>query len=415
MDIHRTLYHVESISQFDVDCFKSMRHPYTISFANISHRVFSSQRSRSPLLFPYQKAMSYHTMKGVRIQNRQDGTAPYSAENPAPSSALYLDTELEIPKLSNPGELLIRMHAATVTRDELTWPETYTSEQPILGYDFAGSVASSFSDDEGPDSAGKRTFNTGDEVYGMKSTARTGRTWAEYAIVRADEAALKPATLDWAGSATVPMSALTAWQALFVKAGLAEPELSAGGRAQSGAKAPKRNPPVKVLITGASGAVGIYLVQLGSLAGLHVVAASTSKTRNEEFLKSLGADEVVEYNLEDKKGEYDVVIDTVGGKTLESCWELVKDQGSLITIESSSFDFVERHRKLPISSGKEDVKALFFIVEASGQQLDKISQAFDLKLLQVFVAQTFPIEKAREAYEAGGKRVARRGKIVLTL
>lgn len=359
--------------------------------------------------------MSHQTMKGIRIRNGADNATVYSAANPAPSSALYLDTELEIPKPANPGELLIRMHAATVTRDELTWPETYRSEPPVPGYDFAGSVVSAFSSDEGSGSAGKRSFSTGDEVYGMKSALGSGRTWAEYAIVRADEAALKPTTLDWAESATVPMSALTAWQALFVKAGLAEPELFATGRAAGNAKTPKRSPPVKVLITGASGAVGIYLVQLGSLAGVHIVAASTSKARNEEFLKSLGADEVVEYDFEGKQGEYDVIIDTVGGKILESCWQLVKDQGSLITIESSSYDYVERHRKLPLSSGKQDVNALFFIVEGSGRQLDKISSALNLKLLQVFVAQTFPISEVCEAYEAGGRRVARRGKIVLTI
>ena len=209
------------------------------------------------------------------------------------------------------------------------------------------------------------------------------------------------------------MSALTAWQALFVKAGLAEPELSTEARTEVSRKT---NPALKVLITGASGAVGIYLVQFGSLAGLDIVAASTSKARNEEFLNSLGAKEVVEYsNLEDKLAEYDVVIDTVGGATLEGCWKLVKDQGSLITIDSLSFDFVERHRKLPFSSGKQDVKALFFIVEASGQQLEKITRAIDLKLLQTFVAQTFPMSQAREAYEAGGQRVPRRGKIVLTM
>jgi NADPH:quinone reductase-like Zn-dependent oxidoreductase len=144
--------------------------------------------------------------------------------------------------------------------------------------------------------------------------------------------------------------------------------------------------------------------------------ASTSKTHNQEFLRSLGADDVVEYgDLEGKQGEYDTISDTVGGTTLESCWPLVKGHGSLITIDSLSFDFLEKHRKLQLSGGKQDVKALFFIVEHSGQQLQKITTAVDRKLLQVFIAQTFPISKAGEAYEMGSKRVARRGKIVLTM
>jgi NADPH:quinone reductase-like Zn-dependent oxidoreductase len=350
-------------------------------------------------------------MQAIRLKNSPDPVTPYSAANPAPATALYLDPELEIPKLTNPDELLVRMHAATVTRDELTWPETYKSAQPTPGYDFAGTVISIFAGDEA-DNPIKCTFSPGDEVYGMKSPEGKGCTWAEYAIVRVNEAATKPASLDWASSATVPMSALTAWQALFIKADLAEPDLSA----DTSARATQTNPSVKVLITGASGAVGIYLVQLGSLAGFHIAAASTSKARNEEFLKSLGADEVVEYgDLEGKHAAYDVIIDTVGGSILEGCWKLVKDQGSLITIDSSSFDFVERYQKLPFSRAKPDVKALFFIVEASGHQLEKISKAIDLKLLQTFVAQTFPISQTCEAYEAGGKRVARRGKIVLTM
>ena len=355
--------------------------------------------------------MPLQKMQGVSIRSSPDASAPYSAENPAPPSALYLDTELEVPQLTNPGELLIRVHAATVTRDELTWPETYKTDNPIPGYDFAGSITSVFSGDEPAGNAGKRAFSPGDEVYGMKSAEGKGCTWAEYAVVRVDEAALKPASMHWAESATVPMSALTAWQALFVKAGLAEPEL----KANVGTNA-KTNPLVRLLITGASGAVGIHLVQLGFLAGLHVVAASTSKAHNEDFLKSLGAHEIVEYD--DVKGEqevYDVIIDTVGGLTLESCWRLVKDKGTLITINSLSYDFVERHRKLPLSNGKQDVKALFFIVEGSGLQLEKISSAIDLKLLQTFVAQTFPLSQGREAYEAAERRVARRGKIVLTL
>lgn len=355
---------------------------------------------------------SHQQMQGIRIKNGPDAAMPYSAANPAPASALYLDAKLDLPELTKPGELLVRMHAATVTRDELTWPETYKSVQITPGYDFAGTVTLNFASDEVVDPT-KRTFNPGAEVYGMKSTEGKGCTWAEYAIVRADEAAARPSSLGWAESATVPMSALTAWQALFVKAGFAEPELSTEARTEVSRKT---NPALKVLITGASGAVGIYLVQFGSLAGLHIVAASTSKARNGEFLNSLGANEVVEYSdLEDKLAEYDAVVDTVGGATLEGCWKLVKDQGSLITIDSLSFDFVERHRKLPFSSGKQDVKALFFIVEASGQQLEKITRAIDLKLLQTFVAQTFPISQAREAYEAGGQRVPRRGKIVLTM
>lgn len=354
-------------------------------------------------------------MQAIRIRASADEATPYSAENPAPPSALYLDTELDIPRLTHPGELLVRIRAATVTRDELTWPELYTSKHLIPGHDFAGSVVSVFTDEATEDGGAKHSFSIGDEIYGMTS-AEGNPTWAEYVAISDNEAARKPTSLGWAESAAVPMSALTAWQALFDQAGVVEPELSASGEIESGNNPIKKDPPIKALITGASGAVGAFLVQLGSISGLHVVAASTSKTQNAEFLKSLGADEVVDYNdLITKHGEYDVIIDTVGGSILESCWALVTAKGSLVTIDSSSFDFVNKHQELRLSSEKQEVNALFFIVEPSRPQLEKIAIAMDLNLLQVFVAQSFPLNQAREAYEMGSKRTVRRGKIALRI
>jgi NADPH:quinone reductase-like Zn-dependent oxidoreductase len=244
------------------------------------------------------------------------------------------------------------------------------------GYDFAGSVVSVFNSDKPAGSTAHRTFTTGDEVYGKPSTEGKECTWAEYAIIHVDEMALKPTGLDWADSATVLCNGshecINSMASFILKAGIPELDLTASSRAGEGPRAPKKTLLVKVLITGSSGAVGIYLVQLGSLVGLHIVAASTSKAHNEEFLRSLGADDVVEYgDQEGKQREYDIIIDTVGGTALESCWPLVKDQGSLITIDSLSFNFLEKHRKLHLCCGKQDVKALFFIVEHSGQQLQR--------------------------------------------
>ncbi|PWY83617.1 putative alcohol dehydrogenase [Aspergillus heteromorphus CBS 117.55] len=342
-------------------------------------------------------------MQAVSIRQ---GSTPYSAANPAPASALFLDDNTPIPQLTRPGELLVRVHAATVTRDELAWPETYgPNDKSILGHDFAGEVVDTF------DQTGTG-LTAGDHVYGMTAAKRAHSTWAQFAVVQSAEAARKPASLDWASAATVPMSALTAWQALFVHAGVPEPDLSNNTTRTASKENPRR-----LLVTGASGAVGSYLVQLGALTGLHVTAASRSKTENADFLHSLGADEIVEYEeLLGKENEFDVVTDTVGGQALESCWRLVRDGGSLITVDSSSLGFMEELPKNQEEKAKrEKVKARGFIVEADGVQLQKIAVAVDLGLLKTFVAQIFPIWEASEAYEVGGRRLARRGKIVLSV
>ncbi|RSL60836.1 hypothetical protein CEP53_005318 [Fusarium sp. AF-6] len=229
-------------------------------------------------------------MRAVRIQS-SEGKEPYSATNPAPSSALVLERDVPVPELK-PGQVLVRVHATTVTRDELTWPESYHHELRIPG-------------------------------------------------------------------------ALTAWQALFVQAGVPEPDFDAAAKVSTGRT---------LLVTGSSGAVGSYIVQLAVYAGLQVIAASSSTERNDEFLRSLGAHEVVEYEeLSIVKRSFDIVIDTVGGKPLAQAWDLVTDSGNLISVDSSSFNFA----KMP-PVGKEHVKAVFFIVEPSGMQLGKLAKALEM-------------------------------------
>ncbi|KAM0552623.1 hypothetical protein ACHAPJ_007720 [Fusarium lateritium] len=326
-------------------------------------------------------------MQAIRIQSSK--TEVYSASNPAPPSALVLDKDVPIPDIKA-GQILVRVHATTVTRDELTWPESYHEEQRVPGYDFSGVVERV----EGPSK-----FKPGEEVYAMVSTTR-GSTWADYAMALEDEVALKPSKLSWAESVTVPLSALTAWQALFVHAGVPESAFDTSVKHDAGRK---------LLVTGASGAVGSYIVQIGALAGLHVVAASSSTERNGEFLRSLGAHEVVEY-AELEKRSFDIIVDTVGGKTLAQSWHLVADEGILISVESSSFDFT---RSPP--TGKKHVKAIFFIVEPSGEQLEKLAKALDAGHVKPFLAQTFPLEDAKKAYEKASVRMERRGKVVLVL
>ncbi|KAJ6079658.1 hypothetical protein N7467_009411 [Penicillium canescens] len=347
-------------------------------------------------------------MQAIRINPAPKTETPYSPTNPAPSKSLTND-KIPIPKPTSPTDLLIRIKATTIIRDMLTWPEYYHQQYIIPGHDFSGTVAAVFESDSSTSSSPSppHNFKIGDEVFGMANTNRAS-TWAEYAIVSVDEVARKPRVLGWEEAAALPLSALTAYEALFRHAGVSVPTFGSGKEMNASSK--------RVLITGASGGVGIYLVQLAASAGVHVVAASSSNVRNGEFLRGLGADEVVEYgDLEGENGVFDVIVDCVGGEVLSKCWGFIKGDGVLISVDSASFDFVAEHQKRGLCDGKEGVKALFFIVEGGGEVLSELAVLAESGALRSFVAATFPIESVREAYDFANGRFEGRGKVVLTV
>ncbi|KAF7712681.1 Uncharacterized protein PECH_001673 [Penicillium ucsense] len=338
-------------------------------------------------------------MQAIRLHPAPSGAISYSPSNPAPSSALRLDYDIPVPSLSARGELLVCVKASTVIRDMLSWPEVYSHQYVIPGWDVAGIVTEVYSEES--------EFRPGDEVFGMANTDRAA-TWAEYTIMKEDEVTRKPATLTFAQAAALPLSAQTAYEALFEHARIPIPNRK-GLVAESGVKVKEQ----RVLITGAAGAVGVYLVQLASAANVHVVAASRSNVRNEEFLRGLGADEVVEYKmLDDYAGRFDVIIDVVGGEVLAKCWDYVAETGRLITVDSASFNFVKEHEKRGIR--KMGVDARFFIVKGSPKALRCIAEMVDARAVRSFVAEILPMARVREAYDHANSRMSARGKVILT-
>lgn len=281
----------------------------------------------------------------------------------------------------------------------LKWPEAYAHEYAILGNDVAGIVTEVFSP------ASK--FKPGDEVFGMADIDRAA-TWAEYTIVKDDEVAWKPATLTFAQAAALPLSAQTAYEALFEHARIARPTV------EEVLSRSARKEDHRVLITGAAGAVGVYLVQLAAAAGVRVVAASSSNVHNGEFLRGLGADEVVEYSMLDGcRGQFDVIIDVVGGEMLAKCWDYVAETGVLVSVDSASFNFVDEHEKCGLR--KLGVHALFFIVKGSPDALRYIAELAGAGAVQAFVADVYPLARAREAYDFTNGRFHRRGKVIITV
>lgn len=205
--------------------------------------------------------------------------------------------------------------------------------------------------------------------------------------------------MSWAESATVPMSVETAWQALFIHAGL---EFKAG----SGAKGKR------VFVTAASGGVGTWVVQLAKWAGAKVVA--TCGPKNIESVKAVGADEVLDYtstnikewaNEEGKK--VDLVIDCIGRKSLEDAWWTIKNGGQIVSI----FQPPEQVKPQGV---EENIKDSFFVMYSSGEQLKAVTELIDAGFGKTGLDSVFPFEKFQEAFArlASGKAS---GKVVLDL
>ncbi|MGB8165927.1 MAG: NADP-dependent oxidoreductase [Chthoniobacteraceae bacterium] len=281
-----------------------------------------------------------------------------------PESIAYQDVPEPQP---GEGEVLIAVHAAGVTPTELAWIPTWTTTEgtprsfPIIpGHEFSGIVHG-----VGP---GVVTFAKGDAVFGMNGWFRDGAQ-AEYCVARASEIAAKPASIDHTLAGVTPISALTALQGLLDRAQLKEGE--------------------RVLVQGAAGAVGSFVVQLARRQGAHVIG--TASAHNFKFVRSLGATEVIDYRApagEEVITPVDVVFDTVGGKTLLRSWELLKPGGRLITIAASA-EQTEEPR----------VRDAFFIVEPKQAQLAEIARLIDAGELRPIVGSEFPLAEASRAYQ----------------
>ena len=279
------------------------------------------------------------------------------------------------------GEVLIRVYATGVIAPELTWSTTYqtnagsTRALPIPGHDFSGVVEQV--------GTGVSTLARGEEVYALTAFDRDGAE-AEYTIALPSELAPKPRSLDYVQAAAVPLTALTAWQAFFDHAGLIAGQT--------------------VLIHGAAGGVGVFAVQLARWAGAHIIV--TASARNRDFLRELGANEIIDYTttrFEDVVHTVDIVLDMVGGDTLERSWTVVKQGGVLVSVASPpSAEQAKAH----------SVRPVWFIVEPNREQLIQIGALIDAGQIRPIIAAVLPLSQARQAYEQGA-RGHTRGKIVL--
>jgi len=298
---------------------------------------------------------------------------------PGGPQQLVIDT---IPR-PQPGdrEVLIRVHAAGV--NPLDW-KTRQGTGPMRpahypytpGTDFAGTIAEVGS--------AVRTFRTGQAVYGQ-SPSHQG-AYAQYVVTPPDSLALKPVNIDFAEAASVPAGALTAWQALFDH-----------GNLQAGQR---------VLIHAAAGGVGLFAVQLAKRAGAFVFG--TASAANESFLRELGVDVVIDYEstpFEQVAHDVDLVIDPVGGDTLDRSWQAVKPAGRLVILGSAPTD------NNALQDGADAIK---MVMRPSGEQLSLISDLIETGQIKPGVARRLRLSEASLAHRLG-ERGHGRGRIVLEI
>jgi NADPH:quinone reductase-like Zn-dependent oxidoreductase len=293
-----------------------------------------------------------------------------------PEQLVYEQAPAPVP---GPGEALVAVHAAGITFAELTWDLSWTIKDgrdrtPVIpAHEMSGTVAGLAN--------GVTGVAVGDEVYGLIDFDRDGAA-AEFTIVPAAELAAKPRSVSHAEAATLPLAALTAWQALADYAAL--------------------EPGERVLVHGGAGGVGAFAVQLAVILGGQVTA--TGRSGDAAFVRNLGAEAFISAGDPVPPG-FDVVIDTVGGAVLDASYRLLRAGGRLVTLGAPPSQ--ERAKEF-------GARAMFFVVTPDPGELAQLAKLVDEGRLHTVVSQTFPIRDGRLAFESGG-RPRPPGKTVLTV
>lgn len=295
-----------------------------------------------------------------------------------PENLVYEDAE--IPGISN-GEVLIKVHAASITPTELTWNSSYTDKEGIDRLPSIPSFEISGVVDRVAD--GVNHLKEGDEVFGLLDFWRNGGA-AEYVAIGASEIALKPANVDHIQAASLPLSGLTAWQALFDH-----------GKLTSGKR---------VLIHGAAGGVGSLAVQLAHWKGAYVIG--TCSKNKAPLVHQLGAEEVLDYNsqkFEEIIRGVDLVLDTVGGDTLKRSYQTVRKGGMIVTVAD---DINEEMLK------KYQINGISFLVQPDRNELKEIAMLVDSGRIKPVIQEVYPLKDAEEAFRSGIEN-HNTGKIIL--
>ena len=285
-----------------------------------------------------------------------------------------------------PGHVVVRVRAAALNpKDVLTRAGKYPwlagrSFPKRVGYDWAGEAVSV--------GAGVHGVREGDALYGMIQAWRGGAC-AEYALVRADELAPRPAGLAWGAAAALPLASLTALQALRDLGALA-----AGQR---------------VLLNGASGGVGVHAIQIAKAFGAHVTTLTSAATA--ELARSLGADETLDYATWSPRATpagYDVIFDIFGNRRFADLRPLLTARGTFISTVPKPAIILARVR-----TALSHPRARLVVVRSNAADLTALTALALRGVLRPVVDKTFPLAAIADAQRYLATKRAR-GKVVIT-
>jgi NADPH:quinone reductase-like Zn-dependent oxidoreductase len=308
--------------------------------------------------------MSTQTIKAIQVHNYGNADQLKLEQIPQPQP--------------EPGEVLVRVYAAGVNPVDWKIRAGFMKDiRPVTfpyvpGADLAGIV-----EKVGP---GVTAFQPGQAVFGRSSNG----SYTEYAIAPANALAIKPKSLSYDEAATIPVGATTAWQALFDHSNL--------------------QPGQRALILGGAGGVGLYGVQFARWKGAHVIA--TASTSNVDFVRSLGAETVIDYTkarVEEEVHDVDLVFATVGGNALPTAWPTLKRGGTLVSIAGQPDE--AKARELGVRTAR-------FSAQVNSELLQTFAQLIDEGQIKAVVGAVFQLSEAGKAQELsqGGHG---RGRIVL--
>ncbi|MBV6692215.1 NADP-dependent oxidoreductase [Serratia quinivorans] len=252
-------------------------------------------------------------------------------------------------------------------------------------------------------------FSPGDEIFASIFDTGTG-SLAEFAVVPESAVAIKPANLDFVQAASLPMVSLTSWQALTERVRL--------------------RPGQKVFIPAGSGGIGTFAIQLAKQLGATV--GTTTSTGNIEWVRSLGADEVVDYKKEEFEkvlAGYDVVLGTTRGDMIEKSTQILKPGGSIVSLVGPldvkfararglnfflTFIFRLMSRNIMRLSKKRGLTYTFLFVRPEGDQLSQIGKLVETEQIKPMIDKVFPFAQTKEAlaYLAQGHA---KGKVVIKM
>lgn len=298
------------------------------------------------------------------------------------SKNVLVEQELPKPEIKA-NQVLVEVYATSINPIDWKLRAGYLKQMLdwtfpiILGWDVAGKIVEVGSE--------VTYFQVGDEVFARPDTTAEG-TYAEFTTVDEELLAKKPSNLTFEEAASIPLAGLTAWQCLVDNTKVKQGD--------------------KVLIHAGAGGVGSLAIQMAKHLGAYV--ATTASEKNEAYVKELGADEFINYRIqqfEEELSDYDVVIDTMGGDILNKSFQILKPGGRLVTIAGQPD---------PALTEKHQVTASSYWLTPNGKQLGEIGELLEKRILKPQVGSVFDFsaEALQKAHELSETHHAK-GKIVI--